>query len=289
MPERHLVFLPGLLCDHALWAHQAEHLAEAVEVMVGDLTRDDSIPAMAGRILEEAPDTFSLAGLSMGGYVAQEIMRQEPERVERLALIDTQARADSAEQVKTRKDLIRLATIGKFKGVTPRLLPNLVHRDRLDDPAVRDVVLDMAGRVGQEAFVRQQTAILGRKDGREDLRSIRVPTVVICGAGGAAFLMRSNDNIADMGLSMAVPHTSPSPWAAWVSPTENSAPGTSTGRNSSVPAAMSRVSMLPPTLRGGMTECDPGSAGATPMVPVNGFNGTRAWVLKMAGSARPES
>lgn len=130
MPDRHLVLLPGLLCDHALWAHQAEHLSGIADVMIGDLSRDDSIVAMAERILEEAPDTFALAGLSMGGYVAQEIMRQEPERVERLALIDTQARADSAEQVKTRKDLIRIAGMGKFKGVTPRLLPNLIHHDR---------------------------------------------------------------------------------------------------------------------------------------------------------------
>ncbi len=181
MTKRALVFLPGLLCDHALWAHQNSHLDDLAEIMIGDLTRDDSIAAMAERILEEAPDTFALAGLSMGGYVAQEIMRQEPERVERLALVDTQARADSAEQVKTRKDLIQLATMGKFKGVPPRLLPNLVHHDRLDDPSVRDVVLEMAERVGQEAFVRQQTAILGRKDGREDLRSIRFPTVVVCG------------------------------------------------------------------------------------------------------------
>ncbi len=181
MSNRSLVFLPGLLCDHALWAHQCMHLTDVVEIVVGDLTRDDTIAAMAERILDEAPDTFALAGLSMGGYVAQEIMRQEPERVERLALIDTQARADTAEQVKTRKDLIHLATIGKFKGVTPRLLPNLIHHDRLDDPTVRDVVLDMAERVGQEAFVRQQTAIMGRQDGREDLRSIRIPTVVLCG------------------------------------------------------------------------------------------------------------
>lgn len=181
MPERHIVFLPGLLCDPALWAHQTEHLADTAEVMVGDLTQDDSISAMAERILQEAPDTFALAGLSMGGYVAQEIMRQEPERVERLALIDTQARADSAEQVKTRGGLIKLATMGKFKGVTPRLLPNLVHKDRLEDPAVRDVVLGMAERVGQQAFVRQQTAILGRKDGRGDLHAIRVPTLVLCG------------------------------------------------------------------------------------------------------------
>ena len=181
MSERHLVLLPGLLYDHALWAHQSRHLSDVAEVTVGDLTRDDSIVAMAERILEEAPDSFALAGLSMGGYVAQEIMRQEPERVERLALIDTQARADSAAQVKTRKDLIRIAGMGKFKGVTPRLLPNLVHHDRLDDPAVRDVVLGMAERVGQEAFVRQQTAIMGRKDGRGDLHAIRVPTLVLCG------------------------------------------------------------------------------------------------------------
>lgn len=181
LSERHIVFLPGLLCDSALWAHQVEYLADTADVMVGDLTRDDSIVDMAERILEEAPDTFALAGLSMGGYVAQEIMRQEPERVERLALIDTQARADSAEQVKTRQGLIKLATMGKFKGVTPRLLPNLVHKDRLEDPAVRDVVLGMAERVGQDAFVRQQTAIMGRKDGRGDLHAIRVPTVVICG------------------------------------------------------------------------------------------------------------
>ncbi len=181
MPDRHLVLLPGLLCDHALWAHQAKHLSGIADVMIGDLSRDDSIVAMAERILEEAPDTFALAGLSMGGYVAQEIMRQEPERVERLALIDTQARADSAEQVKTRKDLIRIAGMGKFKGVTPRLLPNLIHHDRLDDPAVRDIVLGMAERIGQEAFVRQQTAIMGRKDGRGDLHAIRVPTLVLCG------------------------------------------------------------------------------------------------------------
>ncbi len=181
MSERHIVFLPGLLCDEALWAHQTAHLSDTAEVMVGDLTRDESVSDMAERILEEAPDTFALAGLSMGGYVAQEIMRQEPERVERLALIDTQARADTAEQVKTRKDLIRIASMGKFKGVTPRLLPNLVHEDRLDDPSVRDVVLGMAERVGQAAFVRQQSAILGRKDGRGDLHAIRVPTVVLCG------------------------------------------------------------------------------------------------------------
>jgi pimeloyl-ACP methyl ester carboxylesterase len=108
-------------------------------------------------------------------------MRQAPERVERLALIDTTARADTEEKVQTRRDLIRLANLGKFKGVTPRLLPNLIHPSRLKDPAVADVILEMAARIGQDAFKRQQNAILSRTDGRADLAAIRVPTVVICG------------------------------------------------------------------------------------------------------------
>ena len=181
MARRHLLLLPGLLCDAALWRHQVETLADVAEVTVGDLTRDDAIPAMAERILAEAPSSFALAGLSMGGYVAQEIMRQAPERVERLALFDTNARADTEAQVATRKDLIRISQTGKFKGVTPRLLPNLVHPDHLKVPAIAGVVMEMAERVGQEAFTRQQTAILNRKDGRQDLEAIRVPTLICCG------------------------------------------------------------------------------------------------------------
>ncbi|MBX7199760.1 MAG: alpha/beta hydrolase [Rhodospirillaceae bacterium] len=182
MTQSHnLVLLPGLLCDAALWRHQVETLKDIATVMVADLTQDSTIPAMAERVLDSAPGTFALAGLSMGGYVAQEIMRQAPERVERLALIDTNARADNEEQAKARRDLIKLAEIGTFKGVTPRLLPSLIHPTRMEDPTVAGVVMEMAERVGQEAFTRQQEAILGRKDGREDLEAIRIPTLVLCG------------------------------------------------------------------------------------------------------------
>lgn len=182
MPRpQHLILIPGLLCDEALWKHQIDHLKDTIPVMVADLTKDDSIPAMAERLLADAPSTFALAGLSLGGYVAQEVMRQAPERVERLALVATNARADNEEQHRNRAALIKLAEIGKFKGVTPRLLPNLVHPDRLNDPAVADVVMGMAERVGQEAFIRQQEAIMTRKDGRADLESINIPTLVLCG------------------------------------------------------------------------------------------------------------
>lgn len=178
---QHLVLIPGLLCDDALWRHQMEHLKDSVTVSVAAVTKDETIPAMAERLLAEAPPSFALAGLSLGGYVAQEVMRQAPERVERLALMATNARADNEEQTRNRTALIKLAEIGKFKGVTPRLLPNLVHPDRLTDPTVADVVMEMAERVGQEAFVRQQRAIMGRKDGRADLEAIRIPTLVLAG------------------------------------------------------------------------------------------------------------
>ncbi len=178
---QHLILIPGLLCDAALWRHQIDHLKDPLTITVADLTQDDTVPAMAERLLAVAPPSFALAGLSLGGYVAQEVMRQAPERVERLALMATNARADTEEQRENRASLINLTEIGRFKGVTPRLLPNLIHPDRLSDPAVADVVLEMAERVGQDAFIRQQRAIMARKDGRTDLEAIRIPTLVAAG------------------------------------------------------------------------------------------------------------
>jgi len=176
-----LLLLPGLLCDAALWTHQVHHLAEVCTPEVIPLTHQDSVKDMAAHVLAHAPDRFALAGLSMGGYAALEIMRQAPDRVTHLALINTQARADSEDTRERRTGLIALAKTGKFKGVTPRLLPMLVHAERLHDHALTDVVLKMAERVGRDAFIRQQTAILGRPDSRPDLAQIKIPTLVIAG------------------------------------------------------------------------------------------------------------
>lgn len=176
-----LIFLPGLLCDERLWEHQAETLGDLCHPRIADLAGHDSIEAMADHVLKDAPGRFALAGLSMGGYVAMEIMRQAPERVERLALLDTSARADTPDQTQRRRGLIELAGLGKFKGVTPRLLPLLVHAGRQDDMALVSTVMAMAEHVGQAAFLRQQTAIMGRADSRRDLRAVRCPTLVVCG------------------------------------------------------------------------------------------------------------
>jgi pimeloyl-ACP methyl ester carboxylesterase len=177
-----LVLVPGLLCDAALWRGQVEDLADIAEPWIADVTRDDSMTAMARRVLAEAPSgRFALAGLSMGGYVAQAILREAPERVERLALLDTSAMADTPEQSVRRRGLIDLAEKGDFKGVTPRLLPLFVHPDRLSDKALTDEVMAMTERVGKDAFLRQQRAIMGRPDNRPNLPKIDCPTLVICG------------------------------------------------------------------------------------------------------------
>jgi len=176
-----LVLLPGLLCDAALWHGQVAGLASVADSWVADLTHDDSLVAMARRVLQAAPPEFALAGLSMGGYCAFEVIRQAPERVRRLALLDTGARADTPEQTSRRRGLIELAEKGKFKGVTPRLLPLFVHRDRLNDKTLTDAVTAMAERVGRDAFLRQQKAIIGRVDSRASLANIRCPTLVLCG------------------------------------------------------------------------------------------------------------
>ncbi|WP_259780003.1 alpha/beta fold hydrolase [Aestuariispira ectoiniformans] len=181
MTKKKLVLVPGLLCNGALWAHQITHLSEIADVIVADTLQDDSVEAMAHRLLEAVDGTFSIAGLSMGGYVAQAVLREAPERVERLALLDTSARADSEEQHRRRRGLIQLAKMGKFKGVTPRLLPMLIHPDRLEEDALSGAVMEMAAEVGQDAFVQQQTAIINRPDNRPDLTRIGVPTLVICG------------------------------------------------------------------------------------------------------------
>lgn len=180
-----LVLLPGLLNDHRLWAHQIADLADLAESVVGDLTRDDSMAGMAKRVLAAAPPRFALAGLSMGGYVALEIMRRAPERVERLALLDTTAQPDTPEQSQRRRDAVALAQAGGFARIMPGMLPNLVHPDHLALDRVGGLVKEMALAVGAEAFARQQNAILHRPDSRPGLPRIACPTLVLVGQDDA--------------------------------------------------------------------------------------------------------
>jgi pimeloyl-ACP methyl ester carboxylesterase len=176
-----LLFLPGLLEDADHFTALVEGLRAHAASTVADLTRSNTIAELARDALDQAPDgRFALAAHSMGGYVALELMRQAPERVERLALLNTNARPDSAESTGNRRRLMALAE-RDFPAVIAALMPKLMTAKHLQDDALTGVVGGMALAVGKDAFKRQQEAIIGRIDSRPHLKDIRCPTAVIAG------------------------------------------------------------------------------------------------------------
>jgi pimeloyl-ACP methyl ester carboxylesterase len=166
-----LVLVPGLLCDERLWRHQAGGLADlAGRILVPDVTGEDAVAGLARGILEAAPERFALAGLSMGGYVSLEVMRQA---------------------------LVGLARAGRFDEVWQTLLPKVVHPDRVGEPGLRSAVREMAHAVGPEGFERQERAIIGRPDSRPDLPNISCPTLVLCGRDDALTPPHLHEELAE--------------------------------------------------------------------------------------------
>lgn len=178
-----LVLVPGLLCSARLYAPQVTALWSFGQVAVADHRRDDTMAAIAARILADAPPRFALAGLSMGGYIAFAMLQQAPERIAKLALLDTSARPDTAEQSSGREKFIAMAQAGKLGDVVEMLTPRFLHRNRHNDEALKRVVREMAADTGAEAFVRQQKAIQSRPDSRPLLATLHCPTLVLVGEG----------------------------------------------------------------------------------------------------------
>lgn len=176
-----LLLIPGLLCDGRLWQHQLAALGDVADMTVADHSTHDNLYEIAAGILALAPPRFAIAGLSMGGYIAFELLRQAPQRITHLALINTAARPDSPEKRQRRLDFMALATRGRFRGVSHALLPLLIHRDRLDDRELAGTVSAMARDSGVEAYLRESRAIVDRPDSVPMLPGIGCPTVVIGG------------------------------------------------------------------------------------------------------------
>lgn len=199
MPDRiPLVLGPGLMNDKRLWEHQFEHLADIADMTMVDTTQDNSLVDMAKRMLESAPPTFAYAGLSMGGYMAFEMMRLAPERVTKLALLDTSARDDPPERTEVRKEMIGLAEAGDYDTVKKNSLPILLHPDRVDDPVYVDIACGMADRIGPKVFIQQMTAIMNRRDSRPILGDIDTPTTVICGRQDQGTPLEVSEEMAEM-------------------------------------------------------------------------------------------
>lgn len=197
MDQVSTVLIPGLLGTPRLYAEQLPALWQLGPVMVASHHHDDSVAAAAAHILSAAPPQFALAGLSMGGYLALEIMRQAPGRVSRLALLNTSARPDTAEQAARRREQVELARAGRFHDVVEALWQRWVRPARRGDPALRAVIRQMADETGPEGFARQQAAITGRPDSRPGLAAIRCPVLVVTGADDEVTTPEHAAEIAD--------------------------------------------------------------------------------------------
>ncbi len=193
-----LILVPGLLCDASLWAPQMAALADGAACTVADTRNDDDLTAMAEHLLRQAPERFSLAGLSMGGYVAFEVIRIAPERVERLALLDTSAHPDTPERSAARQALAARAVSGPegFDAVVGEHLPSFIHPDRYADSALCDTIRRAAANVGPDAYARQQAAIISRRDQRPNLGAIKCPALVLCGRQDALTPLVLHEEIA---------------------------------------------------------------------------------------------
>jgi len=197
MSERRcdLVLLPGLTNDARLWQPVARMLADIADVTHGDLTTGETMSDVAAEVLARAPARFALAGMSMGGYCALEIVRLAPERVTALALVDTSARPDGAEARANREKQIERAR-SDYPALVEELLPKWIHASRLHDVAVAGVARDMALMAGAEVFARQQRVIMSRSDSRPILSAIRVPTIVVYGKEDAVLPFEVHQEMA---------------------------------------------------------------------------------------------
>jgi pimeloyl-ACP methyl ester carboxylesterase len=175
-----LVLIPGLLNDADLWRDQIAGLSEVAACHVADITKGRTLRELAENVLATAPPRFSLAGFSLGGYVAQEIMRVAPGRVTRLALLDTSIRTDTPSRAAIRRALDKAARApGKFHGFGDRLLNTYLDPSHLSDEGIVTRIRAMTERLGAETFVRQNH--IERIDGADVLRSLSCPILILCG------------------------------------------------------------------------------------------------------------
>lgn len=171
-----VIFLPGSLCDERVFADQLREIDQPCEVV--DLTLDDSIAAMAIRVLRAAPPRFALVGLSMGGIVAAEIAHLAPERVLAMALLDTNLGVADDLQLRTRRRWASDVRSGHFTQVVEELLPNLTISPEAHGP----LIVEMATAVGPAGFLRQNEALLNRRDQQSIASRFRGPTLIACGS-----------------------------------------------------------------------------------------------------------
>jgi pimeloyl-ACP methyl ester carboxylesterase len=186
MTAESLVLVPGLMCDETVWRHQVAVLGAARDIRVADHAQSDTLGAMAERILDQAPARFALAGHSMGGRVALEVVARAPERVSRLALLDTgyEALAQGEAGDREKAGRYRLLEIARRDGMLTMASDwarGMVHPARLTDMTLMDAIHSMIARAGVATFDAQIRALLARPDRTGLLATLNQPTLVLCG------------------------------------------------------------------------------------------------------------
>ncbi|WP_449470059.1 alpha/beta fold hydrolase [Sphingobium chungangianum] len=192
-----ILFVPGLLCSAEIFAAQISALWPHGPITVASTLEGETVGEVARRILKTAPPRFALAGISMGGYISLEIMRQAPERVSRLALLDTTARPDTPEQTVQRRLTLEEARTGDFLSTALAGLTTLLHPERRGEVSLRDLNQRMARSVGLEGFARQLELIISRPDSRPFLSAISIPTLVLVGDTDALTPVERAQEIAE--------------------------------------------------------------------------------------------
>ena len=176
-----LLLLPGMMCDARLFAPQIAAFKADRAVLVPSLAGADTVEALAGRILKDAPDRFALGGLSMGGIVAMEMLRQEPDRIERLALLDTNPLAEKAEMKAKRDPQMRAAQAGRLRTIMrDEMKPNYLA-DTPDRDQILETCMDMAMDLGPDVFISQSKALRDRPDQTKTLAAFEGPALILCG------------------------------------------------------------------------------------------------------------
>jgi pimeloyl-ACP methyl ester carboxylesterase len=202
MTRTPLLLVPGLLCSPRLFAPQVTALADVAEIIVPDwreapLSIFESWETTARWVIDRMPcETFALAGLSLGGMISVEIMQLVPERVTRLALLDTGMRSQNPTEQAIRRARIRLADEGRFELVLGLQMSRFIPAYRLPDKALVDEVMTMCVETGVDIYKRQEALAAGRIDRRPDLPKIACPTIVVCGRDDAATPLFLSEEIA---------------------------------------------------------------------------------------------
>lgn len=181
--SHNIVFIPGLILTKNLFLAQEEVLKSRPNLTIkhANTLGHASITDMAEEILDTQDGNFIPIGLSMGGYVAAELARLAPDRLDGMALLSTGPHADDERQKRIRRELVRMSTMGKFKGVTPRLLPRFLSPAALKNETLSSAVMAMGEAVGQHNFALQQQAIMNRHDQMDTLAQFQKPSLVLCG------------------------------------------------------------------------------------------------------------